>query len=178
MVTLPFSPLISAFCTAIDVLGFSMYIAIEEYALPEGNQIRETLDRVADVQRELQEKIDEVKVLRENLELLQAKLDQDQKLPIAARLAGIVNDLYIVKSIADMSFLPPQTDTRTACSPPGSGTMSYVVAVLRRIAQAIESPSIIDGLIAELPDQQLDDLQDVISTWNSCSASAMPAETA
>ena len=147
IVTVPYLPFLSAVFTAADLFGVSVSIAIQRVVFPNDDHLDETLQRVITLEQDIQRKVAEVKRLRENLEEVRAKLEEEQRHPIATQLAEILDKVFLARHAA-MGALSPPCD-KCACSHVTT-PIGKVVASLRVMADALEAPTMIGGPLASL----------------------------
>ena len=159
---MPFSPLTSAILTAIDVVALSFVVGIHEVVLPDATaHIRETLERIAALQEKLESKIAEVKRLRANLEAAKALAEEEQRTPNASRLADLMESVRDAKKTVEAVFAL-SCDACASTAPPSDSTPTVptsireVASAFRRVADALDAPSIIDGPLASADDGQYD----------------------
>ncbi|RDX42423.1 hypothetical protein OH76DRAFT_1411191 [Lentinus brumalis] len=152
IVTIPYSPTVSALFTAADLFGISVVIAIQRAVFPDADdQLGETLDRVVSLVRDLERKVGEVKRLKENLEAVKTKLQAERMHPIATQLADILDMVYRAQlAVEDVLF--PSCDKCT-CSHPVV-PIREVVSSLQVMAEALECQEMVDGPLASLCDEQ------------------------
>ncbi len=160
MIAVPFSPLTSAILTAIDVMVLSFVVGIHEVVLPDATaQIRETLVRVAALQDKLESKIAEVKRLRANLEAAKALAEEEQRTPNASRLVELMENVRDAKKMVEAAFVLSCAACASIPPPPVPVvpvSIREVAAAFRRVGDALEAPSIIDGPLGSMDDEQCD----------------------
>ncbi|KAI0708779.1 hypothetical protein C8T65DRAFT_650095, partial [Cerioporus squamosus] len=176
ILTIPYSPLVSAIFTAGDLFGVSVLIAIQRAVFPDaGEQLGETLDRVMSLERNIQRKVEEVRRLKDALAAVKAKLEEEQRHPIATQLAGILDKVYLAKLAVESVIFAPCA--KCTCPPPALPVREVVVA-LRVMTETLDSPEglqLVDEQLASLSEERcavLDRLFAVLRTVVSTSCSA------
>lgn len=168
MIAVPFSPLVSAILTAVDVMVLSFVVGIHEVVLPDATaHVRETLERVADLQEKLEGKIAEVKRLRANLDAAKALAEEEQRTPHASRLVALMENVRDVKTMAEAVFVL----SCESCAPTAPATAAPVAltsirelaAAFRKLGDALEAPSIVDGPLGSMDEEQCDVLDSYLT---------------
>ncbi|KAI1793725.1 hypothetical protein LXA43DRAFT_1000198 [Ganoderma leucocontextum] len=158
VITVPFSPLASAILTAVDVLVLSFVVGIHEVVLPDATaHVRETLERVADLQERLESKIAEVKRLRANLEAAKALTEEEQRTPNASRLVELMQNVQDTRKTVEAVFIfscDACASTAPAPTPGVPTSIREVAAAFRRVGDALDAPSMIDGPLGSIDDER------------------------
>ena len=163
MIAVPFSPLVSAILTAVDVMVLSFVVGIHEVVLPDATaHVRETLERVADLQEKLESKIAEVKRLRANLDAAKALAEEEQRTPNASRLVALMETVRDVKAMAEAVFvLSCESCATTVPASPSAvpavpTSIRELAAAFRKLGDALEAPSIVEGPLGSMDEEQCD----------------------
>ncbi|TFK85139.1 hypothetical protein K466DRAFT_200073 [Polyporus arcularius HHB13444] len=150
IITIPYSPLLSAILTAADVFCISVDMAIQRLGLPDADEVGMTLENAASLEksiREIRQSVDEIKRIKGHLEAAKAKLEEAQRRPIAAHLAGILYKVHLAKDAVE-GALSPSCD-RCAC-PHAAVPIRDVVASLQNTVEALGEPEMVVGPLASL----------------------------
>ena len=168
MIAVPFSPLVSAMLTAVDVMVLSFVVGIHEVVLPDATaHVRETLERVADLQEKLESKIAEVKRLRANLDAAKALAEEEQRTPNASRLVALMENVRDVKTMVETVFVlscescAPTVPATVA--PAVSTSIRELAAAFRKLGDALEAPSMVDGPLGSMDEEQCDVLDSYLA---------------
>ncbi|KAM5545513.1 hypothetical protein V8D89_000551 [Ganoderma adspersum] len=158
VIAVPFSPLVSAILTAVDVMVLSFVVGIHEVVLPDATaHVRETLERVTALQEKLESKIVEVKRLRANLEAAKALTEEEQRTPNASRLVGLMERVRDAKKVAEaVLFVSCEACSSTvpASAPPTPTSIRELTEAFRKLGDALEAPLITDGPLGSMDDEQ------------------------
>ncbi|PIL34581.1 hypothetical protein GSI_03360 [Ganoderma sinense ZZ0214-1] len=169
VIAVPFSPLTSAILTAVDVMVLSFVVGIHEVVLPDATaHVRETLERVAALQEKLESKIAEVKRLRASLEAAKALAEAEQRTPHASRLAGLMEHVRDAQKVADAVFVVSCDACASTVSPsrpaaPNPTSIREVAAAFRRLGEVLDAPSIVDGPLGSMDDEQCEVLDSYLT---------------
>lgn len=163
MIAVPFSPLVSAMLTAVDVMVLSFVVGIHEVVLPDATaHVRETLERVADLQEKLESKIAEVKRLRANLDAAKALAEEEQRTPNASRLVALMENVRDVKTMVEAVFVlscescasTVPASASASAAPAAPTSIRELAAAFRKLGDALEAPSIVDGPLGSMDEEQ------------------------
>lgn len=139
----------------------SFVVGIHEVVLPDAAaHIQETLERVAALQKKLEGKIAEVKRLRANLEAMKALAEEEQRTPNASRLIDLMESVQDAKKIVEAVFVLScdacaSTATSSDSTPVTVPTsVREVASAFCKVAYALEAPSIIDGPLTGMDEEQ------------------------
>ena len=156
MATLPFSPVTSAALTAIDVLVLSAQSILEELVSPGGAaRVRETLLRAEQLERDITAKLAEVKALQDRVEATKKRIEAEQAEPAAACLVDIVETAR--RGLRATKLCLPFPGSAVTFR---KGSLKIVLECVRKLAETVGEPDLIDGKVVALDDQQLFKLEE------------------
>ncbi|RPD76227.1 hypothetical protein L226DRAFT_521907 [Lentinus tigrinus ALCF2SS1-7] len=150
IISIPYSPLLSAIFTAAEVFGISVHIAMRE-RVSEESSVRDALEQITNLEetkREASETLAQLRHLKEHLETVRSMLDEMQQQPLAAQLAAIYEKLYFAKK-AVVGALSAHRDNSDAVVP-----FRDIVLSFQDMVEALEAPAMFDGRLASLSEDQ------------------------
>lgn len=171
IVIIPFSPFVSAVVMAFDFFVLSTRRAIQEVHLPDALvELRETAGRVDEVEETLQRKLKEVQGLRAGLEALKATIEADQERPDAARLADTMAKVCTTKRALEGVLC---LHDKCACDSEVVVPVRQVVTAYRAMAERLEAPSMITGILASVTDEDCSAIDWVLAIHRTSSTSSV-----
>ncbi|EIW52203.1 uncharacterized protein TRAVEDRAFT_40608 [Trametes versicolor FP-101664 SS1] len=97
--SLPFAPVLSATLTAIDVLGLSIYIGVQE-VISSVDELRPVFASINELQNTLHEKVAEAQGFRRELVAIRERVEWQRTDPSTSRLSDIQRELQNVIDVA------------------------------------------------------------------------------
>ncbi|KAI0738347.1 hypothetical protein C8Q80DRAFT_272818 [Daedaleopsis nitida] len=175
IIAVPYSPLASALFAAIDLFGVSAALAIKDFYMSDIlSLLRDTVERVQDLEVNIQDKLAQVKELRDHLEALKAKIELAQRRPIAGRLSDVLDTLCAVKTAVEGALSLPCDGCDSRCAPVPV-PMREVVKAYKDIAEALEAPSMISGSIVDLSEEECGAVDGLLSLCRTVPDSTPPS---
>ena len=136
----------------------SIVVGLQQVVLPDATeQVRLTLQRVEDLQKDIERKLQEVRRLKAGLEAARARAEEQQQDPIASRLAEVLENVHGTKKAAETTF----SFTCEACAPStltNATSVRRVAEAFRELGHSIDAPEILIGPLGSMDDEHFDAL--------------------
>ncbi|KAL1940952.1 hypothetical protein VTO73DRAFT_7588 [Trametes versicolor] len=167
ILTLPFSPILSAALTAADNIVLAVIVGVQQLLVSE-DELHSTSASVEALRAEMNDKIAVVQKLRRELVEIRAQVEAQREDPAASRLAAMLHTMQAAKELAEAVFSAP--NSKEAKAVPGA-SMQALAAALREVLDALGEQPEGTATLVEVDDSDWSGLDDTVTELKA----ALPA---
>ena len=155
--------------SALDVLAFSTYSVVQDLFVPgAAEQVREAVARIETLERDLIERLAQVRVLQDELAAIRLRVEAEQRQPASGRLADVLETVRRAVGTAKTLRARAVGEGENMGEDKGEGSLAALVEAVRRVGEVMEDESLVGGAAATVSVEECAALDRSLDDFRTC----------